>query len=178
MRAARLWLAMLACCTTFPVDPVRDEAVAALGPEQEGVPPGPLHRPGQPCVLCHSPAGGATALSLGGTVYRRNDATDGFGGAEVLLVDGAGAKFRARTNCVGNFFVTPEQYTPTFPVWVTIRYGDTATDMKSMIHRDGSCASCHSDPASPTSAGHVFVTSDPIVVLAPTPCGPNGGGQR
>src|SRR4051794_4421968 len=50
-------------------DPVSDARIAALGPEDPGVPPGPLHRPGQPCVVCHSRQGPASPFLVAGTVY-------------------------------------------------------------------------------------------------------------
>lgn len=44
-------------------DPVRSDAVAALGGEAPGVPHGPTHRPGQPCLLGHS------NFAVAGTVF-------------------------------------------------------------------------------------------------------------
>ena len=52
------------------VDPVHDEQVAALGPEPAGESPGPLHRPGQPCLVCHGGLGPAhQSFSVAGTVF-------------------------------------------------------------------------------------------------------------
>ena len=50
-------------------DPVLDDQIEALGPETGN--PGPTHRPGQPCVLCHSQLGPASdsVFLLAGTVY-------------------------------------------------------------------------------------------------------------
>jgi hypothetical protein len=167
--------AALGGCSNALPDPVHDQGIAALGPEDPAVPVGERHRPGQPCVACHYPEGTALAFSFAGTVYRRNDAPDPFAGADVLLTDSAGQTFRARTNCAGNFFVTSRQYAPVFPVWTTVRSGMIGTDMESVIHRDGSCATCHADPSGPRSAGRVFVTDDPDVTLAATPPCPPGG---
>ena len=51
-------------------NPVHDNEVAALGPEDPSVPPGPDHRPGQPCLVCHGGSGPASAqFAVGGTVY-------------------------------------------------------------------------------------------------------------
>src|SRR5450432_160855 len=55
---------VLVCALVGCGDPVHDTAVSALGPEAPGVPKGPLHRPGQPCVLCHGPQGSATTFLL------------------------------------------------------------------------------------------------------------------
>lgn len=97
-------------------DPVRAAQLAALGPEAPGVPPGPLHRPNQPCLVCHGEDGHATRLTVAGTVFRDPTALDPVAGAEVLLVDAACRTHRAATNCAGNFFVRPADYTPTMPL--------------------------------------------------------------
>src|ERR1700683_3328645 len=49
-------LAMLVGALMVGCNPVLDDAIADLGPEKPGVHPGPLHRPGQPCLLCHDGA--------------------------------------------------------------------------------------------------------------------------
>jgi hypothetical protein len=74
---------LLAACT----DPQWQEHVAALGPEQPSIPMGPLHRSGQPCLVCHSPAGNAPALLAAGTVYREPRATLAAAGVAVILID-------------------------------------------------------------------------------------------
>ena len=158
-------------CASLPADPVQADAVAALGPEDGVTPPGPNHRSGQPCLVCHSDAGGKHVFSVAGTVYRRQDTMDVFGGAKVLLLDSAGHTATVTTNCAGNFYLTPDQFLPTYPLWTTVSFGMVSIDMESMVHRDGSCAGCHADPASQTSAGHVFLTDDPLVTIPPsTPC--------
>ena len=58
-------------------DPVPDAEIAVtLGPEPKGS-PGPDHRPGQPCVLCHSDGGPASDRSRSrsrGPVYKNSEA--------------------------------------------------------------------------------------------------------
>jgi len=110
-------LATLACS-----DPTHDAAVAMLGPEATGVDPGPLHRPGQPCLVCHGGEGPASATFVtAGTVYV-NPYTAGttvyapqFPGS-VHLVDATGSAFSASTNEVGNFYVAPDEWSPMFPL--------------------------------------------------------------
>jgi len=51
---------------------------------------------------------------------------------------------------------------------VSVSDGGTKIDMKTRVGRDGSCATCHSDPAGPASAGHVYLVADP----AASPVGP------
>lgn len=41
-----------------------------------------------------------------------------------------------------------------------LELGDLTVDMSSAISRDGSCATCHQDPASPSSVGHVYLAAD------------------
>ncbi len=53
-------LATLAVGGACGGDPVHDEEVAALGPEPGGGAPGPEHRPGQPCLVCHGGSGPAS----------------------------------------------------------------------------------------------------------------------
>jgi hypothetical protein len=163
-------------------DPVHDRQREALGEEVDGVPRGPLHRPGQPCLVCHGDYGPAhMVLSLAGTIYQSEDAQNvtptPLKDALVTLKDAAGDEYQVMSNCAGNFYVQRADYDPIFPVGVTVTYGPTTKDsagncvalpgglcapMLSKIHRDGSCASCHSDPMGPNSSGHVYMTANPF----------------
>jgi hypothetical protein len=161
-------IVLAACCVALGTiglgceDPVRDGAEAALGPEAPGVPKGPLHRPGQPCLVCHDPQGkGAPAFAMAGTVYSDEDTLVPVNEATVVLQDGAGHTQTASTNCAGNFILRPGELTLQYPIWVTMQGAGQTIDMESPIYRDGSCASCHTDPKSPTSAGHVFLLANP-----------------
>jgi hypothetical protein len=149
-------LALHASC-----DPVNDAAIAALGPEAPGVPRGPLHRPGQPCILCHSgnfrdPPG----FSVAGTVFVNASDTTPAVDAGVLLRDSLDASYQATTNAAGNFYVLPSQFTPTYPMKVEVDYADVKVQMTANVGRDGSCAKCHVDPASSSSPGHVYIPPD------------------
>lgn len=152
-RVAALLLALAGCD-----EPVRDRAASALGPEAPGVPPGPLHRPGQPCVLCHD-GDEARALALGGTITWTEGSDEPAIGATVHFVDSLGARFTATTNCAGNFFVLPEDYEPRYPVWVSLRRGEWEIAMESPVNGDGSCATCHARERGPESAGSVYLYS-------------------
>jgi hypothetical protein len=117
-----LALAVGAACA----DPTHDDAVAALGPEAPGVPPGPTHRPGQPCLTCHGGSGPAGAqFSIGGTAYQtqRLPLPDGgippsapLVGATVQLTDSVNSTQTVTTNSVGNFFIPLAQWAPTPPI--------------------------------------------------------------
>ncbi len=148
-------------------DPVHDAEVAALGPEDPSVPKGPLHRPGQPCLLCHD------NFSVAGTVYE-DDLMTPYDQATVTLIDAVGNQTQATTNEAGNFYVLESDWKPVFPigsytddagnnvVGVSIVGNDPQNPAQMMTHigRDGSCATCHFGSA-PTadSPGPVYVTT-------------------
>jgi hypothetical protein len=151
MNARALALVALLGC-----DPVRSDAVAALGGEAPGVPHGPTHRPGQPCLVCHN------NFAVAGTVFL--DAIDrkGANGIVVHLTDSQDTAFDATTNEVGNFFVRTEQYHPVYPMKVELRYANMTVKMVSDVGRNGACGSCHFDPPGPGSPGHVFAPADGV----------------
>ena len=158
-----LLIATLAGCG----DPVQDNAIEALGPEAPGVPKGPLHRPGQPCVLCHSEAGNAQPFSFAGTVYVDANSMIPIDDVRVSLIDLFGREFTTTTNCAGSFIVLPQEYQLDGPTWVSLRREEVLREMQTPIYRDGSCTGCHYDPAGPASAGHVYLIDDPVVEEAP-----------
>jgi hypothetical protein len=125
-------------------DPVHDDEVDALGPEVEGVPQGPEHRPGQPCTVCHGGKGpGSPTFDLAGTVFAYPDSPAPREGALVRVVDGSGAEAAAYTNRVGTFYWTEHQLGLGFPLWVSIEYCGQRVEMKTPIFRETACASCH-----------------------------------
>lgn len=147
-------LLALAACSS---DPIHSDARAALGPETPGIPRGPYHRAGQPCLVCHGGQGPATmVLSVAGTVYQHDNSLVPFANAIVKVADSAGHTARTGTNCVGNFFFQPADFNPVFPIWVAISYGGQDLTMNTPIFRQGSCANCHRDPRGVSSAGHVY----------------------
>jgi len=149
-------------------DPFHDAAIAALGPEAPGVRRGPLHRPGQPCLLCHDGAvGDPQRFTIAGTVYQTAGKLAAAVGATVVLVDANASSAELKTNAAGNFYATPTQYDPTFPMRVTVRGpGGQTVPMQTLmegngtVEPNGSCASCHFDPQGPNSPGHVCITLD------------------
>jgi hypothetical protein len=162
-------------------DPVHNAEVDALGPEAPGVPHGPTHRPGQPCLVCHGGLGpGSPTFVTAGTIYI-NGYTAGttvyapLVGGDVHLVDSTGSVYDAMTNSVGNFYVTPDQWNPVFPLGalpteagagtpqdISVNAAGAAESPTPMIDSMGrggeyaSCAYCHFDPPGPTSPGHVY----------------------
>jgi mono/diheme cytochrome c family protein len=166
------WLAFtLATLAGACGDPVRDAVADSLGPER-GVRPGPEHRPGQPCLACHTDGGRAgPSFSVAGTLYRAKDDLTPLAGAEVRITDSAGRAFRMRSNCAGNFYMRPSEGIPAGPYWITLAYGDYTIEMETPVYREGSCATCHTGSVGPLSAGPVFMTDEPdeAAILAELP---------
>jgi hypothetical protein len=149
-----LVLLLLTSCT----DPVRDAEITKLGPEVPGVPVGAEHRPGQPCLVCHSEGGPASskAFAMAGTVYATNEpGAEGAEGITIGLVDstgGAPAAFPS-TGPSGNFYIPIADWPIgklKFPVRVALYkeddnggLGAPLIVMKSLIGREGSCNYCH-----------------------------------
>lgn len=135
-------------------DPLHTNAVNALGPEAANIPQGQYHRAGQPCGVCHGAEGPAnTQFALAGTVFFGPGSTSnpvGVGNVTIQFLDDAQSMFSVQTNCVGNFWVSPSDWTPQFPVLVSIAgapQGTTLTaTMQSHIGRDPSCGNCHQYP--------------------------------
>jgi hypothetical protein len=142
-------------------DPVRSDDIDALGGEVNGVDTGPLHRPGQPCLLCHDGAfGNPEKFNVAGTVFMKPTGTKPAKRATVELKGTDGMTFNATTNAAGNFYVSPGEFEPKFPLEVKVHYQGETITMETLIGGDGSCAGCHEDPAGPDSPGHVFVVLD------------------
>lgn len=137
-------------------DPLREEAILALGNEVPGVIAGPLHRAGQPCLTCHD-GDHATPLRVGGTIFLDNKSDKAAVSALVRLVDGTGHEHRTATNCAGNFFVRPGDFDPQWPLWVRVEFDGWIQEMESPVNVDGSCASCHGPEKHSQSTGPVFV---------------------
>jgi hypothetical protein len=143
-------------------DPVKSDAVSALGDEAPGVRTGPEHRPGQPCIVCHDGSfRSPTAFTVAGTIFQDQNDLRAASGAEVTITGADGKYVTQRANSAGNFYFTEREYTPVYPLSVSITYRNfPAVKMTSLVGGNGSCATCHTDPAGPTSAGHIFIPSD------------------
>jgi hypothetical protein len=156
-------------------NPAIDQRIELLGEENPNVEPSEFHRPGQPCVLCHSAYEGADPpISIGGTIFADTEDTLPVENVEVVLTDAVGEQRVKSTNCIGNFFLTEEEWMPQYPVAAEIRYplyDDTGSvvenadgvperrqkTMDSFISRDGSCATCHTlDGRELNSTGWIY----------------------
>jgi hypothetical protein len=148
-------------------DPTHDRQVDDQGEDPTGRRNGPLHRAGQPCLVCHDGRGTASAVfSVAGTIYRSHDVASGVQNAEVTVTDANGTSVTALTNEVGNFYLTRDQFDPTYPITTSVAYTGpvsgtrVVSPMATFIGRDGSCAKCHLDPEGPSSVAHVYVIAD------------------
>jgi hypothetical protein len=145
-------------------DPVASDAKAALGDEAPGVSRGPLHRPGQPCIVCHDGGvGDPPAFAVAGTVFDAPNSPVPASGVTVTLTGSNGHAFSAVTNAAGNFYVVPDEFIPAYPMKVTISVGGVTNTMQSHVGRDGSCAGCHTDPPRPSSPGRVYFSATGVM---------------
>ncbi len=154
----RLALAALAVgAMTCSLDPVKSEATSDLGDEAPGVSPGPLHRAGQPCLVCHDGTTSTPVMSVAGTVYGVRGSDAPLAGASVFLTDANGSAFTATSNAAGTFYVEASVWQPVYPLRVAVAFGGFTATMSSIIGREGSCAGCHVDPSSRISAGRIYL---------------------
>ncbi len=144
-------------------DPEISGGAAALGKETSGIPKGAFHRAGQPCVVCHQDQGPAAdkPFVVAGSIFASPLRMVGVNNAEIRMTDSEGTKFTTKTNCVGNFMVTPTQWRPHFPILVSIAKDNIVRQMQGPIGRDGSCAHCHANGVPPddpfSQTGHVYL---------------------
>jgi hypothetical protein len=146
-------------------DPIHDQLVASLGPENPAIPPGPNHRAGQPCLACHGDSGpAAQPFTIGGTVYAKQYLPQPAPGAHVQVEDQEGHSTIIVANAVGNFYTSAPAFQPTYPIHMTVAaadYSGVPSIMVSASNREGSCATCHYNPAGPNSPGPLFVLYNP-----------------
>ena len=167
-------LLVIALAGAAACDPVHSQAIDDLGDEAPGVRRGPGHRPGQPCIVCHDGSlGSPRGFSVAGTIFVDQTFTDPLSadwavGATVTMVDFAGRTYTTEAVDHGNFYVTPQEFQPTYPMTVSVTYQGTTVKMTSLVGRDGSCAGCHVLPKagapqpSPTSPGPVYIPADGV----------------
>jgi hypothetical protein len=147
-------------------DPVQSAQRDALGPEDPSVPRGELHRPGQPCFVCHD------NFAAAGTIYQEDLVTP-FEGATVTLTDAAGSQATATTNSAGNFIIRKSEWKPTFPIGsytdgngnavfgvaVVGTDPNNSAQMITQIGRDLGCNACHGPARTASSPGPIYITT-------------------
>lgn len=119
---------------------------------------GPLMRPGENCLRCHSPntKERAPVWTAGGTIFARRDAErdEGVPGVKVFITGAAGEKVELETNEVGNFYTRAPL---TKPYRVAIEYQGRRKEMP-VDAPAGSCNACHSWPdPSGGAPGRIYV---------------------
>ena len=167
MRPPRIVLLALAVAFALGCqDPVHGDRVDMLGGEFGGLRHGPLHRPGQPCTVCHGGEGPANAIfDLAGTVFQ-HPSGDVFGvpGVSVEVMDQHGGVVALDSNDTGNFYLSEGALGLEFPLRARVRYFDSAgehlVEMKTPLFRARSCAECHSGPGQ-RSVPRIFLTEGP-----------------
>lgn len=165
----RFLIVALALPSMSCTDPVPDMAVARLGPEADGVSPGPLHRPGQPCLVCHSARGPASdrPFAVAGTVFEKASPDSPLAARiEIHLRD---SEYHSpgifETNEVGNFWITEDQWPDiAFPLKVGIKRDGKTKTMTTTINREGSCNFCHK-PA--TESRYALPSDEPRTSIGP-----------
>jgi hypothetical protein len=155
--AAASLIALASVGSSCNLDPVHRAGVNGLGPEADLYPAeSEYHRPGEPCVLCHSDKGPADSkFVLAGTIFWGPDNYNArVDNAYVRVLDANKTKRCFVTNCNGNFFVRDTEFPNiTFPLLVSVeRTVDPAQldsetlqirRMSGHIGREPSCAICH-----------------------------------
>lgn len=167
MTRAALVIALFAIASSASfvscADPVLSDAVDAQGAETSGISKGEFHRAGQPCVTCHQEGGPASSFpfTVAGTIFAQPKRQVGVEGVDVRMTDADGTTHTAKTNCVGNFMVTANQWSPKFPILVEVAKNNVRRSMRSAIGRDSSCAGCHASElqvADPLAqVGHIYL---------------------
>lgn len=148
-------------------------ALAGCGAEPEGEQTGPLMRPGQDCLSCHSEGAGrgAPIWSAGGTVYAKADAQadEGVQGVDVLLSAPDGSLIeKLVTNKVGNFY-TRTLLPPGFKVGLEYQGQRIAMPCPPPA---GLCNFCHSDPPRGAAPGRMYVPQGADPARPPVHCDP------
>lgn len=116
---------------------------------------GPMMRPGQNCLRCHSVGGvaGNKVFSVGGTVFPTGDADacEGVSGVTVRVTDKNGKKVSLVTNSVGNFWSLEPLEAPLS--MEAERDGRVLT--MPVTAPTGGCALCHSWPDNVSASGRI-----------------------
>jgi hypothetical protein len=76
-------------------------------------------------------------------VFVRERGAEGAADVGVVLRDARGTERTARTNDVGNFYLTRSEWDLAFPLRVELARGTRPLAMRTEIPREGSCNACH-----------------------------------
>ncbi len=141
--------AAFACCGEAPCTVPNSFAL------EPGEATGPMMRPGNNCLRCHSEGGQASSrpFSVGGTVFERGNASrcEGVAGVIIEVTDAKQKRVVLTSNAVGNFY-SDEPLTP--PLSMVARHEGRSATM-SIASPTGGCALCHSWPDAVSASGRI-----------------------
>lgn len=105
---------------------------------------GPMMKPGQNCMDCHSGSEDAPSFTAAGTVFMNpgDDPSQGIRGARIHLTDANGRSLTLKSNDAGNFY-TREKLE--FPLQVTVERDGLLAVMTTPAP-EGACNKCHTVP--------------------------------
>lgn len=119
----------------------------------------PLMHPGGTCIQCHADSREGPSYVVAGTVYTLLDEPvdcNGLQGVEVEIMDSEGSVWTATTNDAGNFFLSPRQADPVFPITAVVRDGDVEREMVTP-QESGECNACHTDEGANGAMGRIVI---------------------
>jgi hypothetical protein len=132
-------------------------ACSAAEPEPSGEVTGPLMRPGQDCLRCHSERAsvGAPPWTVAGTVFpERGAAADqGVSGVRVLVSDARGRSVELTSNSAGNFYTNAPLEVP---LRVAIEHAGGRREMPARAP-SGGCNACHSPQPIGGTEGRLYL---------------------
>ena len=121
----RAGILLMAASLSCAADPVRERQIATLGGETPGVPHGPLHRPGQPCGLCHGADGPTIPLfrwqerSTEARLLANPSETRSF-----ISIDSTGDSARRRATARATSTCAATNGARVWPLWSKVEYKD------------------------------------------------------
>jgi hypothetical protein len=132
-------------------------ALAACGGEDE-METGPLMRPGENCLACHTQGGEADEhrWTAAGTVFRSPtaDPSEGVEGAIVRIRGADGNTIELRTNAAGNFYTTERLAADPSP---EVEFEGRLAQMGTVAGANGACNNCHNQPPQNEAPGRIYV---------------------
>ena len=149
---AILSLSIVAAAALSCANPVHTDAVAAQGGDSSGefngISPGPTHRAGQQCMVCHGGDGPGPNFSFAGTIYITRGQPDPAVNATISITDENNQTHDLISNDVGNFYITKDDWDAEMPANVKVSWTDSTGrksdhPMISRIGNNGGCATCH-----------------------------------
>lgn len=116
--------------------------------------------PGGACISCHASSREGPRYALAGTVYPTahepddcNGVNGSTSGAQIMVIDAAGATIVVEVNSVGNFY-SRESFVA--PYYAKVVQNDQERAMVS-AQEDGDCNSCHTESGTNQAPGRIML---------------------